>query len=107
MLGMGIGSSRAKLLKETQFYEDPALREMCEQWVAEETNTIRTVVECIDNFKKPILVVSETVSFPREERSAALEFLESNGVFPYPNFRRAGLAMKRLVERQRFLKKVE
>jgi len=107
MLGLGIGSSRAKLLKGTQFYEDPTMRDMCKRWVEEEMDTIRTVVECIDSFKKPILPVSETVSFPKDERSAALEFLESNGVFPYPNFRRAGLTMKRLVERQRFLKKVE
>jgi hypothetical protein len=105
MLGLGIGSSRAKILRETPFYEDPLLRDMCEKWIAEETNSVRTVVECIDQFKKPILIVSEVVTFPADERPASLEFLESNGIYPYPNFRRAGLVMKHLVDRRRFLQK--
>jgi hypothetical protein len=64
------------------------------------------VVECIDSFQKPILVVSEGAIFSAEERKGSMEFLEANGVFPYPSFRRGAEVMKRLLERKKFLQKI-
>jgi len=106
MLGMGIGSTRAKVLRNTRFYEIESVKNMCERAVEEEMNTARTVVECIKQFNKPLLVVSEAATFSKEDRKGALEFLESNGVFPYPSFRRAATVMKSLIERKQFLEKI-
>jgi acetyltransferase len=106
MLGLGFGSTRTRLLEKTSFYSDPALREMCERTVEEDVNSARVVVECIDSFQKPILVVSEGAIFSAEERKGSMEFLEANGVFPYPSFRRGAEVMKRLIERKKFLQKI-
>ncbi|NQU07212.1 MAG: CoA-binding protein [Candidatus Abyssubacteria bacterium] len=106
MIGLGLGSSRAKLLKETPLYEDPALREMVERSVEQEVDSARTVVNCLDTYKKPILVVSDSATLSDDNKTGALEILESNGIYPYPTFRRAATVMKHLIERQRFLRKV-
>ena len=106
MIGLGLGSSRAKLLKETPLYEDPALREMGERSVEQEVDSARTVVDCLDTYKKPILVVSDSATLSNDNKTGALEILESNGIYPYPTFRRAATVMKHLIERQRFLEKI-
>lgn len=106
VLGMGFASNRAMLLKGTQFYNDPALQQMCERAIEEDMNSARAVIECIDSFHKPVLVVSEAATLSQEDRKGSLEHLESNGVFPYPNFRRAASVLKRMIERRRFLQKI-
>ncbi|RJP17401.1 MAG: hypothetical protein C4520_16695 [Candidatus Abyssobacteria bacterium SURF_5] len=106
MLGMGFGTTRAKLLEKTAFYSDTALREMCNRTIEEDINSAKVVVECIDKFQKPILVVSEGAMFSAEDRKGSLEYLESQGVFPYPSFRRGVEATKRLIERRQFLLRV-
>ncbi|MBI5118959.1 CoA-binding protein [Candidatus Poribacteria bacterium] len=103
-LGMGFGSARAKLLKDTSLYQDPDVKKMCERSIEEDMNSARAVIECIDKFNKPVLVVSEAAVLSKEDRKGSLELLESNGVFPYPSFVRAARVMKCLVERQRFLR---
>jgi hypothetical protein len=79
---------------------------MCERTIVEDMNSAHAVVECIEEFHKPVLVVSEAATLSAEERGGSLEFLESNGVYPYPSFRRGAKVMQRLIERQQFLKKV-
>lgn len=106
MLGMGFGTTRAKLLENTPFYNDPALQATCNRTIEEDLNSARVVVESIDRFQKPILVVSEGAMLSAEERKGSLQYLESNGVFPYPSFRRGAEAMKRLIERKQFLQKL-
>ncbi|GAB4342819.1 MAG: acetate--CoA ligase II subunit alpha [Candidatus Abyssubacteria bacterium] len=105
MLGMGFGSHRANLLRGTPYYENTALKEMCERAIDEDMNVARTVVECLNTHHKPILVVSEGALLSKEERGESIVFLETNGVFPYPSFKRAAAVMKRLVERKQFLDK--
>ncbi len=107
MLGLGFGSMRAKLLEKTPFYNDPALREMCNRTIEEDMNSARVVVEALDKFQKPILVVSEGALLSAEERKGSLAYLESNGVYPYPSFRRGAEVMKRLIERKEFLQKIQ
>jgi acyl-CoA synthetase (NDP forming) len=106
MLGLGFGSMRARLLEKTEFYKNPALRQMCDRTIEEDLNSARVVLECIERFQKPILVVSEGAMFSAEDRKGSLEILESNGIFPYPSFRRGAEVMKRLIERKQFLEKV-
>jgi acyl-CoA synthetase (NDP forming) len=106
MLGIGLGSSRAKVLKDTPFYENPDLKKMLERSIEEELNSVRTVVDCIDNFNKPLLVVSDAAIAADKQKESALEILESNGIYPYPSFRRAAIVMKHLMERHRYLQKI-
>jgi len=106
MLGIGLGSSREKALKGTPLYEDPALRDLIGRLLEEEKKSTQTLVECLDTFKKPILVVSDGATLSKQDRTGALEILESNGIYPYPGIARAATVMKHLVERQRFLRKI-
>ncbi len=106
LLGMGFASSRAKLLEKTHLYQDVALQKMCERVIEEDMNSARTVVECIDKFEKPVLVISEAATLSKEDRKGSLELIESEGVFPYPSFRRGATVMRRLIERQRFLQNI-
>ncbi len=106
MLGIGLGASRQKALKGSQFEGDATLMNMVSRLLSEEMNTARTLVESIDTYKKPILVVSDGANLSKHERTGALEVLESNGVFPYESIGRAATVMKHLIERQRFLKKI-
>ncbi|MBI4830731.1 MAG: CoA-binding protein [Candidatus Lindowbacteria bacterium] len=104
VLGMGFGSARARLLKDTSLYNDPEIKKMCERSITEDMNSARAIIDCIDKFNKPVLVVSEAATLSKDDRKGSLELLESNGVFPYPSFVRGARVMKCLVERQRFLK---
>ena len=106
MLGIGLGSSRAKILKNTPFYDNPDLKKMVERSIEEELNSARTVVECIDTFNKPLLVVSDAAIAAEKQKESALEILESNGIYPYPSFRRAAIVMKHLIKRQQFLQRI-
>jgi len=106
MLGIGLGSSRAKILKDTPFYENPDLQKMIERSIEDELNSVRTVVECVETFNKPLLVVSDAAIGTEKDKETALEILESNGIYPYPSFRRAAIVMRHLIERQQFLQKI-
>jgi acyl-CoA synthetase (NDP forming) len=106
MLGIGLGSSRQKALRGTRFEEDAALMKMVGRLLEEEMNTARTFVECLDTYEKPILVVSDNANMSKQDRTGALEVLESNGVFPYQSIGRAATVMKHLMEREQFLRKI-
>jgi acetyltransferase len=106
MLGIGLGSSRQKAVKGTRFENDPGLVEMVSRLMKEEMSTAQTFVECLDTYKKPILVVSDNAHMSKQDRTGALEVLESNGIFPYQSIGRAATVMKHLIERQQFLQKI-
>ena len=106
MLGIGLGGSRKKAFEGTEFEEDPALMELVSRLIDEEMNTARTLVECLDAYKKPILVVSDSAGLSKRDRVGALEVLEANDIFPYLSIGRAATVMKRLIDRQQFLRKI-
>jgi hypothetical protein len=107
MLGLGFGTMRAKLLEKTSFYKDVALQQMCKRTIEDDLSSAKVVVDCIDKFQKPIIVVSEGAMFSAEDRKGSLECLEANGIFPYPSFRRGAEVLKRLIERKHFLQKIQ
>ena len=106
MLGIGLGASRQNALKGTPLENDSALDAMVGRLLEEEMKAAQTLVECIDSFKKPVLVVSDAAGLSKQDRKGALEILESNGIYPYPSIARAATVMKRLIERQEFLRKI-
>ncbi len=106
MLGIGLGGSRKKVLTESPLYEDPAVKEMVSRLLEGEQESARTLIECLDAINKPILVVSDSATLSKQDRTGALEILEANGIYPYHNIARAATVMKHLVERQRFLRKI-
>jgi hypothetical protein len=106
MLGIGLGGSRKKALERGPLSDHKPLQEMVGRLLEEEKNAASALVECLDTYTKPILVVSDSATLSRQDRTGAVEVLEANGVYPYPNIRSAAVVMKRLIERREFLRKI-
>jgi acetyltransferase len=106
MLGIGLGGSRKKALEDGPLSGHKPLQEMVGRLLEEEKNSAQTLIECLDTYNKPILVVSDSATLSKADRTGALEILESNGIYPYPSIGHAATVMKRLIERQEFLQKI-
>jgi acyl-CoA synthetase (NDP forming) len=107
MLGIGLGDSRRKALERGPLSDHEGLREMIARILDGEKKSAETLVECLDTFGKPILVVSDSATLSKQDRTGALEILEANGIYPYPDLGRAATVMKHLIERQEFLDKLD
>jgi acetyltransferase len=106
MLGIGLGGSRKKALERGPLSGHKPLQEMVGRLLEEEKNAAGALVKCLDTYTKPILVVSDSATLSKQDRTGAVEILEANGVYPYPGIRSAAVVMKRLIERQEFLRKI-
>jgi acyl-CoA synthetase (NDP forming) len=105
MLGIGLGGSRKKALEAGPLSDHRPLQEMVSGLLEGEKNSAQTLIDCLDTYNKPILVVSDAATLSKQDRTGALEVLESNGIYPYPSIGHAATVMKRLIERQEFLQK--
>lgn len=106
MLGIGLGGSRKKAIERGPLSEHQGLRDMVDRLLEQEHDSAHTLIECLDTYNKPILVVSDSATLSKQDRAGAVEILETNGVYPYPSIRGAAVVMKRLIERQEFLLKI-
>lgn len=105
MLGIGLGGSRKKALERGPLSEHKGLQDMVGGLIDGELKSAQTLVDCLDAFNKPILVVSDSATLSKQDRAGALEILESNGIYPYPGIGRAATVIKHLIEREEFLRK--
>ena len=106
MLGIGLGGSRKNALERGPLSEHRGLREMVDRLLEQEHDSAHTLIECLDTYNKPILVVSDSATLSKQDRAGAVEILEASGVYPYASIRTAAVVMKRLIERQEFLQKI-